>query len=342
MITNGNFLLKSSLFSKVRRYFCCITGVVHTSFRQYMLQVSIPVHPLSLRALRAAYGQGPIVLSNHDTLFTFLTCSPLRSRMTSRAMVLSSEATFVVNNALAQHLQANACKVGAALFKFHKLELCRFAASAVILGYKGGAKAGLYVWLRMNGVGEDEYSLDSAYKLWQRFGWKFCAEKSTTFLSQINGKAAGIMAKKQAIMPKSVKPLQPRSLTLSQIEIELAANRFTESVKRCFRRPPHKLSYHARIYYYSLSSGMSARDLSKYLSIPVSSITYASRTIRKQALQNLTLSRLLSDALPDAATAPAPSGHGTSAPFQLSKVHQNARLTYQAGHYRSSRSGEPA
>jgi hypothetical protein len=172
-------------------------------------------------------------MNNHDPLFTFLTCSPLRTRMQRGSDLLSKEVSFLVNDQLAMHLQSNDWQIGSALLKFHKQELCKFAAAAVMLGYKGGAKSALYVWLKERGVGEDDYSLETAYKLWQRFGWKIVSGKSTTFLGQKRGKAALILAGKTARMPKPTKAFDPNNMTLSEIDVELAAHRFTTLIFGC-------------------------------------------------------------------------------------------------------------
>lgn len=303
-----------------------------------MREVSIPVHPMTLRALQAEYGQGPIVMSNHDPLFTFLTCSPLRTRMMRSSDLLSTNVTFMVDDRLALHLQTYDWQIGSALLKMHKQELCKFAATAVMLGYKGGAKSALYVWLTDMKISEDEYSLETAYKLWQRFGWKYYAHKSSTFLAQMRGKAADILSKKRGVVPKAVKPLRKNQLTLPEIEIELAAHRFTKAVGNCFSRPAKKLAGHARIYYYVSHTDMSTREVSKLLGIPHATVTYATRSIRHQAEHNITLRRLLADALPNTVPVLAPSDHGTSIACSGAALPSQTRFSQTPGTDRSARS----
>lgn len=306
-----------------------------------MRAVAIPVHPLTARALAYEYGSGSIVMNNHDPLFTFLTCSPLRTRTSRGYDLLSSQVIFHVNDELALHLQQYDWQVGAALLRMHKRELCQFAAAAVALGHRGGAKDALYLWLKMRGVSEDEYSLETAYKLWQRFGWKLSSEKSATYFAQIRGKAADTLRKKRNTVPKHIKTFNATSLTLSQIEVELAANRFVGALKKCFRRCPAKIAYHARIYYYATYAGLkSHRDVARTLGIPASTIHYAVRSIKAQASKNITMSRLLSDALPDSEDKPAPSGHVrhiTSNPEALSR---HTRFAEGNRAYRSAGSGQ--
>jgi hypothetical protein len=306
-----------------------------------MRAVAIPVHPLSARVLAYEYGSGSIVMNNHDPLFTFITCSPLRTRISRGSDLLDSQVIFHVNDELALHLQQYDWQVGAALLRMHKRELCQFAAAAVALGHKGGAKDALYLWLNMRGITEDEYSLETAYKLWQRFGWKLSTEKSATYFAQIRGKAADSLRKKRNAVPKQIKPFNSTSLTLSQIEVELAANRFVSALKKCFRRAPAKMAYHARIYYYATYAGIkSNRDVARTLGIPASTINYAVRSIKSQASKNITMGRLLADALPDSEDKPAPSGHVRHITCYPKAMPCNTRVNKGYSPHRSNGSGQ--
>lgn len=289
-----------------------------------MRAVEIPLHPLSARALSSEYGPGPICMSTHDPLFTFLTCSPLRSRISRGGDVLTASATFSVDDRLAMHLQGNAQAIGYALLKLHKQELCKFAAAAVMLNYRGGAKAAIGMWLAANNVDEEEYSLETAYKLWQRHGWKFCGEKNTTFFAHCRGKAAAVLSKKTRIVPTPPRALSGTVQTLSQIEAELAAQRFAAAIKSCFRRPYKHLPVQARIYYYVERAGLSSRQAAQMLSLPQTSIAYAVRSIRRKAAHNLTLAKLLNSALPDVGPLPAPSVHDSSSKRLRKGLLQNA------------------
>jgi len=307
-----------------------------------MIQVKIPVHPMTMRVLRAEYGPGPIVMSNHDPLFSFITCSPLRQRQKKSADILSSEVTFHVNDRLAKHLQQYGLAVGLALLKLHKMELCKFAASAVMLGHKGGAKAGVYAWLMRMEITEDEYSLETAYKLWQRFGWKFYSEKNSTFLSQMRGKTAELLAKKQGRVPKPNRHICRRTYTLSEIEIDLAAQRFTRAVEQCFSRAPKKLAGQARIYYYITYTNLTHKEVAQRLGIPRPSASHAAKSIRIKAEKNMTLQRLLSAALPDTAPMPAPSVHDSRVARTRKDLRSDTRIAQAPGAHRSERSGVTA
>lgn len=305
-----------------------------------MRAVSIPVHPLSARALAYEYGPGSIVMNNQDPLFTFLTCSPLRTRISRGSDLLTQQVTFHVNDDLALHLQQYDWQIGSALLRMHKRELCQFAAAAVALRHQGGAKDALYLWLSMRQVTEDEYSLETAYKLWQRFGWKLSTEKSTTFFAQTRGKAADALSKKTATVPKLINRINPTKLTLSQIEVELAANRFVGSLRQCFRRLPHKTAYHARIYYYATYTGMRSHiEVAKALGIPQTTVSYAIRTINAHAAHNITLRRMLADALPDSEDKPAPSLHVCNIARNSSAVPGSTRINQGNRFDRSARSG---
>lgn len=271
-----------------------------------MLHIEVPCHPLSKRVLISEYGNEPIVMNNHDPLFYLLTCAPLRTRRTVGIFdQLSTTVTFLVNERLAFHIKKYDWQIGFALLKHHKRELCQFTASAVTLGFKGGARGALYFWLQDKRVAEDEYSLETAYKLWQRFGWKICDGKNTTFFGHLSGKAGAFLAEKKRSVPKPGKPIQWQKMTLSEIEIELAAMRFAKAVSQCFTRQPKKLAGHARIYYYTRYAQMSERCLSRRLDIPRTSIQHAVRTIQLKCEKNITLRHMIYEALPPEALAKA-------------------------------------
>lgn len=304
-----------------------------------MIQVSIPVHPLTLRVLRAEYGTGPIVMSNHDPLFTFITCSPLRHRQTKSSDVLSTEVTFQVDDRLAMHLQQYDWQVGSALLKLHKMELCKFAASAVMLGFKGGAKAGLYVWLMSNEVPEDEYSLETAYKLWQRYGWKICDEKNSTFSIQMRGKAAKLLYKKKLHKLQNNKQLQKKASSFTDNQIELISMSFSHSLLLRFRRPSKNMAKSARLYYYAKYSGLSYRQLGQKLGIHWTSILYAEKSIARQAKLNITLRRLLVEALPGKHSLPVTSLHDSTAACIGKEMHSDTGFAQAPGTDRPRRSG---
>lgn len=271
-----------------------------------MLHIEVPCHPLSKRVLISEYGNEPIVMNNHDPLFYLLTCAPLRTRRTvGISDQLSTTVTFLVNERLALHIKKYDWQIGFALLKHHKRELCQFTASAVTLGFKGGAKGALYFWLQDKRVAEDEYSLETAYKLWQRFGWKICEGKNTTFCVSLRGKAAAFSDAKRRHVPKPGKPIQWQKMTLSEIEIELAAIRFAKAVSQCFTRQPKKLAGHARIYYYAQYTQLSEVCLSRRLDMPRTSLRRAVQSIRMKCEKNITLRRMIWEALPPEALAKA-------------------------------------
>lgn len=281
-------------------------------------------------------------MNNHDPLFTFISSAPIRSKIKKGAECLTGSVTFLVNDVLARHLYANQVEAGLALFKMHKLELCRFAEAAVMLGVKGGAKLALSMWLDSKGVGEDDYSLETAYKLWQRYGWKHCAEKNSTFSVQSRAKAAAILNKKKRFMPKPAKPLSNMQLTMSQIELEMATNRFCAEAAMCYRRIPSKLPHHARIYFYLKYSGYSTRGVSRLLGIPQSTIIYATRRLQMELDRNLTFKRLMESALHDLEKVPTPSIHVRRITRDTAPMHPHPGSAQANPDNRSCRSSHAA
>jgi hypothetical protein len=138
-----------------------------------MQQIILPCHPLTRRVLIAEYGQEPILLPNRDLLFSLINTTPLRSRVShERAFeVLTSTISLQVHDRLAARLKNSWDAAGFLLLKFHKDAACRYVSTMYGLGQD--ARPALQDWLKRHSVEEDDYSLDSAYKMWQRWIWDF-------------------------------------------------------------------------------------------------------------------------------------------------------------------------
>jgi hypothetical protein len=268
-----------------------------------MLIVTLPVHPLTRRVLLKEYGAEPITMGDHDFLFSQLTSAKLRDRTIRSAEVLSARITLCVHDALALHLNklSNARAAGATLFRLHKEMLVRYADAVTRTKGKGAARPAIEQWLSLYDVDEDEYSTDTAYKLWQRWNWKL-KEKNPHFAGQLRGKSGVKVSGKKGVRAKKARPLEPLKMTLSEMQIEAAAARFTTLVQSCFRRPPFRIAKQARIYYYMVYGQLSCRQAAGKLGHPRTTCDDAKRSIERRAAKNPTLRRLLEEAaLPEIA-----------------------------------------
>jgi hypothetical protein len=258
-----------------------------------MLTVTFPVHPLSRKVLLAHYGNEPIVLDNHDPLFDVISSPRLTPVKDLKS--LSAEITFAFQPALAERVAAQGSQIGLRIFKYHKPLLCWF-----VLGYKrakgkGHAMPSVGDWLAMHDVDEDEYSTESAYKLFQRFGWDFDA-KNRLFSGRMKGKPGAEMTAKKRARAKNCKPVKALTFSMRDIDVELATGRFMQAYRQCFRVTPVFLYSQARIYAYITMQGLSTREAAKKLARSQPTIWHSLHSFRNRMERNPTVARLMADA----------------------------------------------
>lgn len=257
-----------------------------------MIQVSIPVHPLSFKVLLAHYGQQPFILENHDPLFDLLSGSRVRSTSRRAASVLTVDASFLVCDELARHMSTHAHEIGVKLLRHHKHLLCQYAVAHLRAQGKGVARTAIADWLAMYGITEDEYGLDSAYKLWQRFGWNI-AEKNGQFVGQMRRKSAGHLSNKTRRRANAVLAQKPLTLRYRDIECELALSRFLSAWASTFRRTPKVLPRHARVYVYVEVQHITCRQAAQKLNMPHSTAAHAVSRMRYMMQRNPTVQHLM-------------------------------------------------
>lgn len=265
-----------------------------------MLQVAIPCHPMSRKVLLAQYGAEPITLENQDPLFDVLTSSRIRPTAVKNRAALSSQITFALDDRIAQYVENNGLQIGHRLFRHHKPMLCWF-----VLGYfrakgKGVVWGAIEEFLSIHEVDEDEYSTETAHKLFQRFRWNF-DEKNARFSGRMRENPGVKMSRKKQRHAKTCKPVKPMTISMKDIEVELAIGRFLVNYSRCFSRTPDFLPKHARVYTYITMQKLSVRDAAQKLGMSRTGVQNALTSFRNRLNRNPTVSRLIEEsiALPD-------------------------------------------
>lgn len=250
-----------------------------------MVLIQIQVHPLSKKVLERQYGDtSNIVLARHDMLFSMLCFSPVREKHSIKKSAFVSQVYFQVGRELALHVRPNLGAMGALLFKWHKELMCRDIAAAVRQG--AAARPAAQEWLDLYGIDEDEYSLDAAYKCWQRFGWEM-KEKNPQFSERFRGKTAQELFS----FPGAEMPIK---MTMRQGEIELRLSRFLEKVNSHLRMP-RRFPGHARCYMHYTLSGGSMRRTAMALGVPLATVHYAVHAVKAWAEQNQAVSAFLAE-----------------------------------------------
>lgn len=261
-----------------------------------MLTVTIPCHPLSRKMLLAQYGAEPITLDNHDPLFDMLTAPRVRPIVAKSKSALSAEITFALDDNIAAHVSRHAIQVGQRLFRHHKPMLCWFVLGCYRARGKGVVWGAIEDFLALHDVEEDDYSTETAHKLFQRFGWNF-DKKNGHFSGRMREKPGVKMSRKKRVRAKICKPIQPLTITMKDIEVELAIGRFLVSYSRCFRRTPGYLPKHARVYTYITMQHLSIRDAAAKLSMSRTGVQNCLTSFRARMRRNPTVARLMEESI---------------------------------------------
>lgn len=270
-----------------------------------MLAITISLHPLSATVLRAQYGADRIVFRNHDTTFDLITGMPQRRKAPGTDTgPYKSQVTLVVTDSIARTVRDNQRTIADRLYRHHKELMCWYVASAVKMKGNRHAKAAIAEWFQMHGVSEDDFSMDAAYKSWQRFQWNF-QKKNREFAVRLRDKAAGELSRKRERHAKAVKPVKAVQWGADERACELALARFLSSFDSNFKRMPVKLPRHARIYIYKVYGQLSVRQAAARLSITPNGVHHAVRALQSRMKANPTIQRLMDEAIAYKADLPA-------------------------------------
>lgn len=253
-----------------------------------MLQVTIPVHPLTRRILLSEYGAEPLRIDASDMVFTIM--SALRGERcrdsTARAM-LSTTITLQLSARLARQVETHKWSAGLALLKYHKDIMNRYAHAHMMCGRP--AWGALQAFLATYGVTEDEYGLDTAYKNWQRFGWFFDG-KNGDFRIQRRRKA-GVNV---ATLPTARKN---NRITMDAAALDaLAASCLTE-LQTVLKDLPPRLGEWLRYYIYVEVGGHSKRTAARALRLQVHTVYRGVCHIRRRRQESATFERVLAPML---------------------------------------------
>jgi len=242
---------------------------------------------MSRAILLSEYGAEPVVLETHDfhfeVLSTRITPDALRSKPE-----LSQTIELSVNDRLAAHLAIHGQVAGSRLFKFHKQLLCRYADAQVRIKGKGHARPSIQEFLNLYGIDEDAYGLETAYKLYQRFGWEI-RKKNPDFLGRMRRKPGAVLSEKRAG--------QKAPAPDADVIAELAVARFMCAVRARMKRYHRRLEKQARAYIYVETCGHTIRSAAELLEMPPSTVHHCCTAMRQRIGRNKTFSALLADAL---------------------------------------------
>lgn len=254
-----------------------------------MRLLQIKVHALTRRVLLSELGhQEPFALPNHSLVFQAFNTQ--FRRLGAERNQFTASVSFLLDERIADNAERSLHRIATWLFAMHKQQMCWFVQGQTSTG-KTTAKEAVKNWLDYYEVDEDEYSLDSAYKCWQRFGWNF-QEKNPQFFGRLREKAARIPSEKTA-RRRARKTPPPGAVQ----EPEYAVARFLAAYSQTFRRVPKKLQTQARAYTYIVGCQLSVRQAAEKIGGGSSSTHYAMQAMCKRMQRNRTVATLMQEAL---------------------------------------------
>jgi hypothetical protein len=197
--------------------------------------------------------------------------------------LLTDQVTLQVSAPIAAHLRRLWYQAGLLLFQYHKDMMCRYADAAV----RGGGQAwpALAEWMRLHGVTEDDYPLESAYKCWYRWNREIKG-KNPVFFGRLRSKPGVKLSEK-------VSTKRELRWSISDTQVELAAARLFSLAQACLPRVPKKFQLQTTCYLYIEMQGLSCREVAAKLGISHSKAAYSNNAIRNWASSDPLLAEML-------------------------------------------------
>lgn len=135
-----------------------------------MTILELPVSSFSKKILLSEYGPEPLIFSSNDPTYQSLCyrAPKYRHNLEKLKWYLNDVIRIQINNKLARHIKENACQIGHHLWTLHIHQMIGWTNTSVMLNEP--AKTSIERFYDYYGINEDDFSLESAYKRWQR--WK--------------------------------------------------------------------------------------------------------------------------------------------------------------------------
>lgn len=131
--------------------------------------IHLPVAPLSRKILLAEYGPEPIHLGERNLLYRQMCYRVDRTPWLKRhQQLLTTSIQISINKHLWEKVRQEPHQVGYHLYELHKDRMFTWVSGRVSGVDKEQLKA-IRKYLEMYQVEEDEFGLDTAYRIWKRF-----------------------------------------------------------------------------------------------------------------------------------------------------------------------------
>lgn len=140
-----------------------------------MIEVCLPIAPISKKILRSEYGAAPISLQKHDLMYQVFLIKKMpgsKPNILQSRKILTEELSFAVSPRLGKMIIENALDIGMFLYNLHMRDMCKFVYAKWEEKESINVKGAVTNFYARHNIDEDDFALESAYKRVQRFFWK--------------------------------------------------------------------------------------------------------------------------------------------------------------------------
>jgi hypothetical protein len=261
--------------------------------KKEVMSVTINIHPLSARVLSSLYGSEGVVMCATDPMFDLLS-SKGNTLSATTTKEYTAPVNFLINEKLARQLANNPVNVAHRLFRYHKHLMCWYVATQVQVRGRGSAKAAIYDWMQLHRVSEDDYSSETLYKVFQRFGWNI-SSKNIEISGRLRNKTASILSPKKRAKWGTQTARQQTDVSDSLVELAIA--NFLAKYQLTFRAVPVKLPKHIRIYMYVTAQKLSYRAAATKLGSSCNGVHTATRAMQQRISRNIAIRDMVAEVL---------------------------------------------
>lgn len=114
------------------------------------------------------YGPEPLRITNHDLLFQQLNYTRILpdTNLAKLQRSINSQIKIYLNSKMARRIEQHGHQLGYHLYLYHRRRMMNWADAQTTAGIS--AMCALYTFLASNGVEEEDFSLETAYRYWSR------------------------------------------------------------------------------------------------------------------------------------------------------------------------------
>lgn len=159
--------------------FVVLKKLINIALNMSINAIIIAVSPMTRKMLLSLHGCEPIQIPNKSAISDLLHITPQSDNSNEAAATLTAQVMILANAELKKRLLTKAGRVvGMAMHRYFLRKQNEFVEWNVSIGNE--AKASLESFRAINGIDEDDYALESAYRSWTRY--KSCQKNDTIIM----------------------------------------------------------------------------------------------------------------------------------------------------------------